>query len=167
MGWTTEELTTERLQLRCLRNDDWPVLERILTDPTVRQFLGGPVGSELLTKLSTSELGSQEGVFVVVAGSAAVGTVSIDHERDDRELSYQFLPEHWGNGYAKEACRAVLDWAWKTTDSESLIAVTQSANARSLQLLDRLGFVFETTFIEYEAEQTQVRLARPIEMRGK
>lgn len=161
MAWTTEELTSERLLLRCLRNDDWPVLERILTDPLVREFLGGPVGDELLTKLSTADLGEQAGVFVVIAGTTAVGTVSIDHEREDRELSYQFLAEHWGHGYAEEACRTILDWAWHTTDSDSLIAVTQTANVRSLRLLDRLGFVFDKTFVEYEAEQTQVRIARP------
>mgnify|MGYP000751466211 CR=1 FL=1 len=160
MAWTTDEITTERLLLRCLTNNDWPVLERVLTDVDVRRFLGGPVDDELLTKLSTSELGDQHGAFAVVVDQLVVGTVSIDHERDDRELSYQLLPEHWGNGYAEEASRAVLDWAWRTTDSPSLIAVTQTANARSLGLLDRLGFAFETTFIEYDAEQTQVRIMR-------
>ncbi len=161
MAWTTDQISTDRLLLRCLHNDDWPVLQRILTDADVRRFLGGPVDDALLTKLSTSDLGDQQGAFVVTKDGVMVGMVNIEHERDDRELSYQILPEHWGNGYAEEACRALLDWAWQTTDSPSLIAVTQSANAQSLRLLDRLGFTPETTFIEYDAEQTQVRLTRP------
>ena len=164
MGWTTEEIATDRLRLRCLTNDDWPVLQRILTDPDVRQFLGGPVGQRLLGKLSASDPGDQQGAFAVVSDKTMVGMVNIEDEREDRELSYQFLPEHWGNGYAAEASRAVLDWAWRTTESRSLIAVTQSANVRSLRLLDRLGFVFEKTFIEFDAEQTQLRLTRPVQM---
>lgn len=63
MAWTTDEVTTDRLLLRPLVSEDWPMLRRILIDPVVREFLGGPVGDELVAKLSTSELGDQEGAF--------------------------------------------------------------------------------------------------------
>lgn len=169
MGWTGEVLETDRLLLRCLTNDDWPALERVLTDSAVREYLGGPVGAEVLETLATREMGQQPGVFAAAERSSGlvVGTFSIEDERDELELSYQLLPEHWGKGFAAEACRRLIEWVWETTDAPALIAVTQSANARSLGLLERLGFVPETTFLEYDAEQTQARLDRPTSLSNK
>ncbi len=46
--------------------------------------------------------------------------------------------------------------------SGAFVAIlTQVANERSLQLLDRLGFAPDTEFEEYGEPQTQVRLLRP------
>ena len=77
------------------------------------------------------------------------------------ELSYELLPEHWGRGLAGEALAAALDWVWSNTEDESLVAVTQAANRRSRELLERLGFVADTEFEEFGAPQLQLRLARP------
>ncbi|MGP3911280.1 GNAT family N-acetyltransferase [Nonomuraea sp. 10N515B] len=46
-------------------------------------------------------------------------------EQDDLELSYSFLPEHWGHGYAHEACAAVLDRGFANVpDTGRIVAIT-------------------------------------------
>ena len=109
-------------------------------------------------------MGEQYGVWAVEvqATGERIGSASAFAERRDRlELSYQFVPESWGHGYAFEACQAVVDWGWATTDSPDIIAVTQVANVRSLALLARLGFTEEDRFVEFDALQSMQVLPRP------
>lgn len=48
---------------------------------------------------------------VRAADGVLLGIVTVEPGARDgeTELSYQFLPEHWGHGYAREAVAAVLD----------------------------------------------------------
>lgn len=92
-----------------------------------------------------------------------IGAVTFDRERGELEVSYQFLPEFWGQGLGTEAVSAALGWAWGNTDDTSIIAVTQTANKRSIRLLASLGFVPDHEFEEFGAQQSQLRLSRPVE----
>ena len=57
---------------------------------------------------------------------------------DDLELSWQLAPEAWGHGYATEAGRALLEWAF-TQDTEELFAVARPNNKRAISVAERLG----------------------------
>lgn len=65
---------------------------------------------------------------------------------DDLELSWQLNPEAWGMGYATEAARALIAWAF-TRDTEELFAAARPNNARAIATAKRLGmqWVGETT----------------------
>jgi RimJ/RimL family protein N-acetyltransferase len=89
-----------------------------------------------------------------------IGAVSVGDQHGEPEVSYVFVPEVWGRGLAGEALTALLGWLWSETSHASVIAVTQTANARSCQLLERLGFTFEREFVEWNAAQSQYRLDR-------
>ncbi|MCU0508920.1 MAG: GNAT family N-acetyltransferase [Anaerolineae bacterium] len=56
------------------------------------------------------------------------------------ELYYKFGSEYWGCGYAYEAGRALIDYAFVRMRLLRLVTVTQPANHRSVRLLERLGF---------------------------
>jgi RimJ/RimL family protein N-acetyltransferase len=47
-------------------------------------------------------------------------------------------PDHWGNGYATEAARAVAAWAFEESADE-LFALMPQANQRAEKLARRLG----------------------------
>ncbi|MGW1377506.1 GNAT family N-acetyltransferase [Streptomyces sp. NPDC002446] len=90
---------------------------RLWTDVEVRRFLGGPVAEHELSAYQQHFAGRRN-LFAVTAREDAtvLGFVLIDQtSRFDgrREVSYGFLPEHWGRGYAREAVTAVVDWAWE------------------------------------------------------
>jgi RimJ/RimL family protein N-acetyltransferase len=163
MPWTSDVIVTDRLTLRCPTGEDWPAIKRILTDAEVRRYLGGPVSGELVQTIASRPLGDHAGLFaaVLTAEATTIGTFSIEDEREDFELSYQLLPEYWGKGLAHEAAEALLKWGWDSLDINSIIAVTQSENRRSLRLLRRLGFAPDRDFEEHGALQTQMRLPRP------
>ncbi|WP_315986195.1 GNAT family N-acetyltransferase, partial [Streptomyces sp. adm13(2018)] len=45
------------------------------------------------------------------ADDVVLGLVSVEPaaREGETEVSYQFLPEHWGHGYAREAVGAVVE----------------------------------------------------------
>ncbi|MFG2332472.1 GNAT family N-acetyltransferase [Streptomyces sp. NPDC048604] len=151
-------LTTERLVLRPVERADVPAVTRLWTDPEVRRHLGGPVAASVVRIRQRRCVGAR-GVFVAARADdgAVVGLVTVgwDAARGEREVSYQFLPEHWGRGYAREAVAVAVDWALGT--SPTVIAVTQEANARSRRLLEAVGLAHVESFVEWDAHQVLYR----------
>lgn len=161
MTWTDETINTTRLVLRSYDDRDRATVVALFTDPQVREFLGGPI--DLPDDFDEYPLGRQPDVWAVevAATSECIGACSFKRDRGRLELSYTFLPTAWGHGYAEEACEALIERVWATNDDTELIAVTQTANTRSLALLDRLGFTETERFEEFGAEQSLQVLPRP------
>jgi [ribosomal protein S5]-alanine N-acetyltransferase len=63
-------------------------------------------------------------------------------------LGYCFADAAWGHGYATEAARALLRWAFDTLDLNRVQAETDTRNAASARVLEKLGFVREGTLRE-------------------
>lgn len=164
MDWPIEALRTNRLVVRAATSEDRPLFERVLTDPAIRRHLGGPVPDEDLERRVTSI--PWRGVFAVDRASddASIGMVHVGRYRTgDVELSYEFLPEHWGRGYAEEACSAVLVWTFRyVAVGERIIAVTQEANEASVRLLSRLGMSPCDRFDEWGERQVMMQVAQPV-----
>ena len=78
----------------------------------------------------------------------------------DMELSFQLRPEEWGNGYATEACGALIRWAF-TQDIGELYAVTMPANTRAIATTERLGMQWVGETDKYYARTMQVYRIRP------
>ncbi|MGW1789137.1 GNAT family N-acetyltransferase [Streptomyces tubercidicus] len=156
--WPTT-LSTARLLLRPAEATDVKEFTRLWTDPEVRRFLGGPVAEQELPLYQRHFAGRRNAFAVTTrAERTVVGSVLIDPAPrfdDRREVSYGLLPEHWGQGYAREAVAAVVEWAFAHVPSEdpSVIAVTQEANARSCRLLEAIGMRHIDSFVEFGAAQ--------------
>ncbi|MFF3687927.1 GNAT family N-acetyltransferase [Streptomyces sp. NPDC002187] len=155
-------LATTRLELRPVVSSDVPAIARLWTDAEVRRYLGGPVAEDVV-RLRGQRCVGATGVFSVVRrkDDCLLGLVLVEPDaRDGRtEVSYQFLPEHWGRGYAREAVAAAVSWASAEVTSKvpGVVAVTQEANERSRQLLDALGGVLVGRFEEWGAPQVMYR----------
>jgi RimJ/RimL family protein N-acetyltransferase len=55
------------------------------------------------------------------------------------ELFYKLGREYWSQGYAYEACRTMLDYAFNQLRLKRIITVTARENNESIRLLTRLG----------------------------
>lgn len=157
---------TPRLLLRPAEPADAAAFTRLWTDTEVRRYLGGPVTGERL-EVYRRHFAGRFGLFAVLDRdtAAVLGSVSVDPVSrfgDRREVSYSFLPEHWGQGYAREAVTAAVDWALAHIPGEdpSVVAVTQEANLRSRRLLEAVGMRLEETFVEWDAPQTLYAVRR-------
>jgi ribosomal-protein-alanine N-acetyltransferase len=56
------------------------------------------------------------------------------------DFAFAFAPAHWGRGVAFEACRALLPCLRRDFAVRVLYATVDPRNARSIRLLQRLGF---------------------------
>jgi len=79
---------------------------------------------------------------------------------EDLELSWQLRPDAWGHGYAAEAGKALVKWAF-TQQVDELFAVARPRNTRAVGMAQRLGmeWVGETT--KYYGLRLQVYRIRP------
>jgi RimJ/RimL family protein N-acetyltransferase len=147
--------TTSRVTLRSPTRDDLEAYVRLETDPEVRRYIGGPSSADTVAAIRASTPTPRWGRYVVAATETdqLIGTVFLDREGDQLELGYLFLPEFWGKGLAFEALDALLHWVSETCTDKEIIAMTQTANDRSVRLLERLGFTERRRFEEYGAEQ--------------
>lgn len=72
---------------------------------------------------------------------AVIGTVLVRaSETGDPALGYALHPEVWGQGYASEAAKALVETVFLLTDTDRLAATVQRGNTASDHVLDKLGF---------------------------
>lgn len=57
------------------------------------------------------------------------------------ELGWRFGADFWGQGYAEEASRAVLDFAHRELQHRELLSIIHCDNHRSLRLAEKLGML--------------------------
>lgn len=55
------------------------------------------------------------------------------------EIGWRLREDVWGQGYAREAASACLEWAWNNLSCRRVVAVTVQRNERSWSLMERLG----------------------------
>lgn len=142
--------------LRPLEAADLPYVLPLYTDPHTREFLGGPVSSEIATERAAGLL--EDGcTWVILAedGSSAAGIVTLHphHDGISTEMSYSLLPQHTGRGLATAALQQMLDHAFSAMGLSAVVSETQAANLRSTRLLERLGMQEKERLTRFGAEQ--------------
>lgn len=148
-------IRSERVHIREPLDGDRQAMIRLLTDPVTREYLGGAVDYASRQALELSPLGLTWGRWVLAsaADDSMIGSITLDYDRGELELSYALLPEHTGQGYAAESCLALLRWAQESLEDDAVIAVTQTRNKRSVALLRKLGFTVRKGLEEFGGQQ--------------
>lgn len=162
-------IITPRCKLIKLVSGDLDDVILIYKDPLVRRYLGGTTDDELLLKNKFEEVLSKSkmpGVYFwcvrLIKDDQFIGLVSLDRYYDGKniELSYEFLPQHWGNGYASEVVRKMIDYSFTEIDLPKLVSETQTANSSSCKLLERVGMKLENKLMRFGAEQAVYSIER-------
>ncbi|MBY5932535.1 GNAT family N-acetyltransferase [Tateyamaria omphalii] len=134
----TDHITTERLTLRRPEMADAAAIASLVGDVDVSRWLTRvphPYGlSDAYGFISAVQNGNGN-TFVICVGTQLVGCVGIE-----RELGYWLGKNHWGRGYASEACRAMVARHFARS-AEDLISGHFTDNGASRHVLDKLGFV--------------------------
>lgn len=139
-------LTTARLVLRQLREDDADALFPVLSDPEVMiWWSSGPHASSAETadyvKGNASE-GQGHVCWAITAGDdVALGwVILIDGRPQVKEVGYILHRDQWGKGIAREAVARVIDYGFDALELRRIFADTDPENRGSIGLLERLGF---------------------------
>lgn len=144
-------IETPRLLLRRWRPADREPFARLNGDPRVMEFL-----PEILSRQQSDALADRveqhfnrhgftffavehrdTGEFVGFAGPAVVSFEA--HFTPCIEVGWRLAFDHWGNGFATEAARAILQYCHETLELTEVVAFTVPANIRSRRVMEKSG----------------------------
>ena len=144
-------IPTPRLVLRGWRETDFDALFSLCSDVRVMEFLG-PVSSEadvraMIERLRTCQADNGYCFWAVERreDGAVLGFCGLKPGQAGTpiegmvEIGWRLAADAWGQGYAREAAQASLDWGWANLDADAIWAITTPANVRSWGLMERLG----------------------------
>lgn len=144
-------LTTERLVLRELREEDAEAANRLFASPEVMRYIGHfPHKSieetrEWLAKnrLSFPERQGFRWAITLRGRDQLIGSCGhwrLMKEHNRAEIGYDLTPDCWGQGLMYEALRAILHFGFVEMELHSTEAQIDPDNQRSRRVLERLGF---------------------------
>jgi len=145
-------LETERLRLRWFRETDFEQFRRMSADPEVMKFLGGKPLTEIEAWKSMAAFMGHwyfrgYGVWAVEekATGNLVGRIGLMNPAGwpGFELGWTLGRESWGKGYATEAARRALAYAFTELDRDHVISLIAPANTNSIKVAERLGETVE------------------------
>ena len=147
-----ERLTAPRLVLRRFRATDIPAFVRYRADPEVARFQSwenftAEDGDRFYDWVRTQHPDTAGAWFQVAValrdGDAIVGDCGLHALAEPAnavEIGFTLAPEHQGQGYASEAVACLLDYVFGRLGKSRALALTDVRNARSIAVLERLGF---------------------------
>ncbi len=159
MSLSTPTLSTTRLQLRGVTDADADALYTMHSNPVIMRYWDAPPWSdrrradEFIAKsreMAATGTGMRLAAERVTDG-AFIGWCGLARWNPDyrsASLGYCFDDVAWGHGYATEAARVVLQWAFDTLAINRVQAEVDTRNAASARVLEKVGFVREGTLRE-------------------
>jgi RimJ/RimL family protein N-acetyltransferase len=155
----TPTLRTARLRLRPVAEADADALFAMHSDAHVLRYWDSPPWSERARAdrfIAASRRLAEEGtgarlVIDRVSDDAFLGWCSLSRWNPgyrSAAMGYCLAEAAWGQGYATEAADAILRWAFDTLGLNRVQAETDTRNAASARVLEKLGFRLEGTLRE-------------------
>lgn len=142
-------LSTDRLILRMFRDDDIEEYGAICADAEVMRFIGDgkPLSRPESWRNMAMILGHWQlrgyGIWAVEERSTCglVGRVGFFNPEGwpGFELGWLLGRKHWGRGFATEAARAALDFAFNVLHRDRVISLIHPENQPSIRVAQRLG----------------------------
>ncbi len=164
-------LETERLLLRGLRIDDLDAYADIYGDVEVMRHLehGRPLDRDAAWRSMALHLGHWQlrgyGQWALVARNSDVlvgarGTLATRGLAGPRDRLAARTTQ-WGRGFATEAARAALTYAFTVLRAERVISLIRPDNAASIRVAERLGEHYERTIELYGGAAHVYGIRRP------
>ena len=138
---------TPRIEFRRWHSTEVDLASSLWCDPRVMHYLGGPYTGEEVVERIEREIANDLAhgvqywpVFIANEFAGCCGLKPHRPEERELEIGFHFRPEFWGAGYASEAARAVMAYAFTHLNAAALFAGHHLENRASATLLAKLGF---------------------------
>lgn len=144
-------LESERLLLRAWRDEDLPAFAALNADPQVMRFFPAPQTPEQSHAQAERirQFMQQHGwglwALEVKGVAPFIGFVGLAIPADDLpcspcvEIGWRLAAAHWGKGYASEAARLALRYAFEQLQLNEVVSFTAETNQPSRRVMERIG----------------------------
>ncbi|MET3898611.1 RimJ/RimL family protein N-acetyltransferase [Devosia sp. UYZn731] len=148
-------IETERLFIRQWQDGDRAAYASFVADPVVRRFYVDTLTGEQSDAAVDSYIEGYErdgfGFWPAIRKSdgALIGDVGLAPVRmslngsPPAEIGWLLGQQFWGQGYAPEAARGVLDFAFKNFGLPEIVAFTSTSNMPSQRVMQKLGMLLD------------------------
>ncbi len=143
-------LETERLILRDLTPEDYQAAFLWCGDPDVARYMVYPVytkAEDVRTWLESRDLDDPDefdaGIVLRSTGEL-IGSGGLYYKAEDDlwTIGYNLRKDQWGNGYAVEVIRGILDYVRTLRDVRGIQGTFADENHRSRRVMEKLGMTF-------------------------
>lgn len=146
---------TQRLILRPVTQNDYPFMRTLHSSPAVMKYIGSGQprteeeskrGMERILKieLDTPLLGSWIALLKETnepVGNLIIRQPATAEPTEGLEIGYSFLEAHWGQGYATECSKGMIEYAYQEFGPVRIVALIEPKNEASRKTLLKCGFV--------------------------
>jgi [ribosomal protein S5]-alanine N-acetyltransferase len=153
-----EKLLTERLILQRLRYEDAEeIFYTYASKPDATKFVSWPTHESLEDTraflryvIHAWSIGKDYSFSIRLRESnRLIGSFGILNEHGNIQFGYAFSPTQWGNGYATETCRYMMDLLKKTEGKIRIQTFVDVDNVASKRVLLKSGLVQEEYMVAY------------------
>lgn len=146
------ELLTDRLRLRTPRIEDADAIQSIAADPRValttasipHPYPEGGAKGFILHVQTVASHDRRNLAMVLREKNEVIGMMGYHPNGRESELGYMVSPNHWGSGYASEACRRIVAHIFGVTEATAVIARAMAANKASEAVLRKAGLRWQS-----------------------
>lgn len=165
-------IETERLIIRDLTTQDLDSMFALDSNPEVHRYLGKkPIKNKAEALQYISDVQKQyaergigrwavelkdTGKFIGWCGLRLYTEYTFNNHSNFYDIGYRLRREFWGKGYATEASKACLQYAWDVLKLDTIYGITERNNEASHRVLLKIGLSYVEDFY-YEPENMQLR----------
>jgi RimJ/RimL family protein N-acetyltransferase len=149
-------LTTDRLILRTWKASDLPLMTTISSDPLVMEHFPA-IQNITATQALIDRINQHYEKFGYALCAVEtkdmhefIGFVGLNQPSFEIpkfipkglpivEIGWRLSAKHWGKGYATEAAKAVLRYAFTELNLDEIISFTVTANTKSCRVMEKIG----------------------------
>ncbi len=167
---TIPTLETEHLILRAWRADDAEVWYNMLQEPDLLKYFPDtqPPPRHMADRYIEHHLdhwrtfGYGHWVVTTRGDGRVVGWTGLEYvsELEQTELAYLLSRSVWGRGYATEAGRAALRFAFDVPGVDAVIGLVHPDNAASIRVLEKCGMSLVDRVTLWGLEMCRYRVRR-------
>ena len=148
-------IETERLILRSWEADDAEAYYRINQDAKVIEFLLGPLSIQQVNNfIGGMNQQFEETGFTLWAveekkSGDLIGFIGLNIPKWESEftpcveIGWRLGSQYWGNGYASEGAKAVLEYGFNQCKLNEIVSFTVPENLRSIRVMERIGMMHD------------------------
>jgi RimJ/RimL family protein N-acetyltransferase len=167
-------METDRLMLRQWKESDLPIYATMNANPDVmRYFPSTLTEAQSNAQANRGKSGIENngwgfwavevkatGEFIGFVGLNKIGEKSGFPNAPFVEIGWRLDIEHWGKGYATEAARASLTFAFDYLELEKVCAFTVLQNVSSIRVMEKLGMLDSKLIFNHPALPVSHKLSK-------